>query len=90
MIEILGFVAGAIGVAAYLPQVVKTWRTRETEGLSLGLILLAFISAVLWLIYGFLKPTWPLVFTNVSVIILTSIIIVLFLMSKKKGKKEEK
>ena len=89
MIEYLGFLAGAIGVAAYLPQVVKTWRTRETKGLSLGLIALTFTSAMLWLTYGFLKPAWPLVFTNASMIVLTGTIIVLFLVSRK-GKPSKK
>lgn len=42
-IEIIGFIAGIITTAAYLPQVYKIWKTKKTDGVSLFMYLVMFI-----------------------------------------------
>ena len=63
--DLLGLVAGTLTTAAFVPQVVKAWRTRSTSDISLGMFVLFNIGLVLWLAYGVLIGSWPIVLTNV-------------------------
>jgi MtN3 and saliva related transmembrane protein len=64
MIGLLGLVAGLISVGAFLPQVVRAWRTRQTRDLSLSGISLLIVACSLWIIYGAISRDWPVVATN--------------------------
>ncbi len=71
MIRLLGFVAGVLTVSSFLPQVVRTWRTKHTHDLSLGMFALLVTSGWLWVLYGIARRDWPVVATNVGVVMLT-------------------
>lgn len=66
----LGLVAGTLTTAAFVPQVVKTWRTRSTHDISLGMFSLFSIGLVLWLGYGFLIDSAPIIVTNLVTLVL--------------------
>ncbi len=76
MTALLGYLAGAITVASFLPQVVRTWRTRQTRDLSLGMFVLLVTSGTLWVIYGFLTDAAPVVITNVAMVVLNLALVV--------------
>ena len=63
--DVLGFVAGTLTTAAFVPQVVKAWRTRSTSDISLSMFVLFNIGLVLWLAYGVIIGAWPIVLANV-------------------------
>ena len=50
-VMILGFVAGALAIIAYIPQVVKIWKTKSTKDISLGMFAILSTAVFLWLIY---------------------------------------
>lgn len=60
----LGYLAGTITVTAFLPQVVRAWRTRQTRDLSLSSLALLITAGSLWIVYGALSRDWPVVATN--------------------------
>ena len=64
----LGFVAGALTVGSFLPQVVRAWRTRQTRDLSLAMFALLVTSGSLWAFYGFVRRDWPVVITNMGMV----------------------
>jgi MtN3 and saliva related transmembrane protein len=64
MVSELGYAAGAITVASFLPQVVRAWRTRRTRDLSLSSLALLITAGSLWIVYGALSRDWPVVATN--------------------------
>ena len=70
MIGTLGFVAGVITVVAFLPQVVRAWRTRQTRDLSLTGIALLVAAGSLWILYGAMIGNWPIVATNSGMVVL--------------------
>ena len=70
MIGVLGTVAGMITVAAFLPQVARAWRTRQTRDLSLPAIMLLVMAGTLWIVYGALSRDWPVVATNSGMVVL--------------------
>jgi MtN3 and saliva related transmembrane protein len=66
----IGFLAGAATTAANLPQVVKTYRTKSAEGLSFRMLLSLAIGLALWVIYGIMSKSLPLIVTNSVVLLL--------------------
>jgi MtN3 and saliva related transmembrane protein len=69
-IKLLGFAAATCTTPAYAPQFVKVWRTRSTEDISLGMLLVMVLGLVLWLLYGLLSGDAPLVAANAITIVL--------------------
>ena len=63
--DLLGLVAGMLTTAAFVPQVVKAWRTRSTHDISLWMFALFNTGLVLWLVYGVLIGSWPIVVSNI-------------------------
>jgi MtN3 and saliva related transmembrane protein len=64
MVSELGYVAGVVTVASFLPQVVRAWRTRQTRDLSLASLALLITAGSMWILYGALSRDWPVVATN--------------------------
>lgn len=77
LIDSVGILAGVIGTLCWLPQVVKTIRTRETRDLSLFSNLMMFVTIGLWLIYALGVGAWPMVGSNVIGLAMVGTIIVL-------------
>ena len=73
--QYLGFVAGFLTVSSFLPQVVRTWRTRRTADLSFGMVVLLVASASLWILYGLVRRDWPVIATNAGVVSLTGMLL---------------
>ena len=71
----LGFVAGFLTVSSFLPQVVRTWRTKRTADLSFGMVVLLVTSASLWILYGVVRRDWPVIATNTGVVSLTGVLL---------------
>ena len=63
---IIGLAAGAFTTFAYLPQVVRSWKTRRTNDISLTMLLVLVTGVVLWLAYGILLNQVPLILANAS------------------------
>ena len=72
----LGLLAGFCSTVAFVPQVVKTWRTRSTGDISLGMFLVLVTGIVLWLVYGITIQDIPLVAANGVTLLLAGIILI--------------
>ena len=73
--NIIGIVAGIFTTLAFLPQVIKTWKMKETKDLSLGMFLMFTLGVLLWLIYGIMINSMPVILANAGTIILAGIIL---------------
>ncbi len=73
--EMIGFLAASLTTAAFVPQVVKTWKTKSTEGLSMGMYLIFCAGVLLWLIYGINKQDFPVIAANAATLVLAMIIL---------------
>ena len=70
--EAIGYLAGTITMLAVVPQIVKAVKTHETDGISLIMLLVLLVGLGLWVLYGALTRTWPIVITNgISVLLYT-------------------
>jgi MtN3 and saliva related transmembrane protein len=63
--DLLGLVAGTLTTTAFVPQVVKVWRTRSTHDISLWMFALFNAGLVLWLVYGAMIGSLPIVVSNI-------------------------
>lgn len=61
---ILGYIATFLINIAYVPQVVKTIKTKNVEGLSLMMFTILILAGILWIIYGVLLNSFPLIICN--------------------------
>lgn len=61
-------------VLGYLPQTVKTIRTRSTDDIALGTFLLMGIGGLLFAVQGALIDNMPLLLTNVLTTSMSAII----------------
>ena len=64
-IEIIGLIAAALTTSAFVPQVYKTWKTKDVQGLSLSMYTAFFLGIVLWFIYGIYKDSISIILANV-------------------------
>ncbi|MGK0674056.1 MAG: SemiSWEET transporter [Halothiobacillaceae bacterium] len=60
----IGIVAATLTTVAFVPQVVKTWESRHTRDLSLGMFSLFTSGVLCWLLYGVLIGSWPIIVAN--------------------------
>jgi MtN3 and saliva related transmembrane protein len=74
-VTLVGFLAGFCTTVSFLPQVLKTWRTRSTEDISLGMFLVFTLGCTLWLLYGILLHDIAIILPNVVTIVLSAFIL---------------
>ena len=62
-VQSIGFIAGALTTFAFAPQVYQTWRTGGRD-LSWPMLLLFGTGVALWMIYGLILLSWPIIAAN--------------------------
>jgi MtN3 and saliva related transmembrane protein len=72
----MGYAAGVLTVASFLPQVLRSWRTRQTRDLSLGMLTLLTTASAMWMFYGLLTKDWPIIITNAGMVALAGALVV--------------
>jgi MtN3 and saliva related transmembrane protein len=63
-LNLLGLLAACCTTFAFLPQLLKVFRTRSTKDISLSTFLILVLGIVLWLIYGTMREDLPIVTAN--------------------------
>ena len=76
-IELIGFIAAILTTVAFIPQVYKS-----VSGMSLTMYLIFFCGVLLWLVYGLIINSLPMIIGNAVTIVLTLIILYFLLRSK--------
>ena len=70
-----GYVAAACTTGAFVPQVLRVWRTRSTHDISLKMFLVLVTGVILWIVYGFSRSDIPVIAANSVTLILTGTIL---------------
>ncbi|MCA1993062.1 MAG: SemiSWEET transporter [Coleofasciculus sp. S288] len=74
-ITLLGLLAGTLTTISFMPQVIKTWTTKSTQDISLGMFITFCSGIFLWLVYGLFIQNLPVILTNAVTFILASTIL---------------
>ena len=75
--QIIGFLATLCSVSSFVPQAWKVIRTRDTSGISTRMYVLTVVGFSLWLGYGILLGSWPLILANGTCLALSAFILVM-------------
>lgn len=74
-LDILGFAAAILTTLCWLPQALRTIRTKDTKALSLATQSAFTFGVALWLIYGIMAGNAPIIFANSVTFILVALIL---------------
>ena len=69
-IETLGFAAALLSTLGWVPQAWRTIKTRDTRAISLWTQAILATAVALWLVYGLLIGSWPLIGANLVTLVL--------------------
>jgi lactoylglutathione lyase len=83
IIQIIGFIAASLTTLSFVPQAIKTWRSRSTDDLSPFMFALFCIGVLSWLIYGIFKQDPPIIIANFVTFILAGIIMYFIIVKTK-------
>lgn len=75
--DLLGTVAGTLTTLSFVPQVLKTWKSKSAGDISFGMFLLFSAGILLWLIYGILIGAQPIIVANSVTLVLAVAIVVM-------------
>jgi len=75
--EWIGSAAAMLTTTAFIPQAWKVWRTRHTADISLVMYALFTLGVVLWLTYGVLLKSWPIIIANCITLLLAGAVLVM-------------
>ena len=75
LLDYTGYLAAICTTGAYIPQVLRVWRTRSTKDISLKMFLVLVTGLALWLTYGLWRGEIPLVLANGVTLVLASTIL---------------
>jgi MtN3 and saliva related transmembrane protein len=76
-ITALGLFAGLLTTVAYLPQLIKTWKTKSADDISWSMLITLCIGIVLWLVYGSSVHDLPLIAANIVTLVFSASILIL-------------
>ena len=74
-IDAIGSVAAVLTTASFVPQAWHSFKTRDVSGVSLGMYSVFTMGVALWLLYGVLLQSWPLVIANSITLLLAAAIL---------------
>lgn len=61
---VIGYVAGTLTTASFLPQVFHSFRSRSCRDLSYAMLFVMGAGTALWAIYGVMLRRWPIILPN--------------------------
>jgi MtN3 and saliva related transmembrane protein len=72
---LVGFTAGFLTTAAFIPQVLKIWKTRSAKDVSLPAFAAFTVGIAGWIAFGILKQDPPIILWNVVTFVLAAAIL---------------
>ena len=75
--DTIGFISATLTTIAFIPQVVRVWKTKSARDVSLGMYALFNTGVALWLYYGLLIESWPIIAANCITLLLAGAIMVM-------------
>ena len=74
--EFFGYFAAILTTAAFLPQLIKTLKTKKADDVSLVTLIMFISGLVSWIIYGYAISSFPILLANIITFILNLLILI--------------
>ncbi len=75
--DLLGLVAGTLTTAAFVPQLLKVWKSKSANDISYVMFIMFIIGILLWEVYGWEIHSFPVILFNVITFFLGLAILIL-------------
>ncbi|GBL46001.1 hypothetical protein SFMTTN_1813 [Sulfuriferula multivorans] len=73
----IGLLAGALTTVAFIPQVIKIWRSKKADDISISMFLIFTIGVALWMVFGIQIGSLPVTLANAVTMVLALVILIL-------------
>jgi MtN3 and saliva related transmembrane protein len=73
--DIVGTAAALCSMASFTPQIVKIWREKDASSISLRMYVVTVSGFGLWIVYGVLSDSWPVIGANSVCLMLSAAIL---------------
>ena len=83
-IEFFGYFAAILTTLAFLPQLIKTLKTKKAEDVSLITLIMFLTGVMSWIIYGYKISSTPILLANIITFILNLLILIFKITFSKK------
>ncbi|MBI5436445.1 MAG: SemiSWEET transporter [Nitrosomonadales bacterium] len=83
--NLLGYPAAFLTTIAFVPQAWQSWRTRDLSGISLPMYALFTSGVALWLGYGLVIGSLPVIAANAVTLMLASVVLWLKILEVRGG-----
>ena len=71
----IGALASVLTTISFIPQVWRVWKTRSARDLSLPMYLIFTMGVALWLVYGVMLGSWPIIVGNAITVVLAGMVL---------------
>lgn len=75
--NLVGTLAALCSMTSFAPQIVKIWRERDASSVSLRMYVVTVTGFCLWIAYGVLSKSWPVIVANSVCLIMSATILAL-------------
>ena len=83
-VEFFGYFAAVLTTLAFIPQLIKTLKTKTAEDVSLTTLIMFLTGVAAWIIYGIQISSKPILIANMITFLLNFLILVFKLIYSKK------
>lgn len=63
--EIIGYLGGIFIMISFIPQVIRSYRTKSVSDLSLWMIVATLVGTIFWITYGYFIESMPVLIMNI-------------------------
>ncbi len=85
LIELIGYLGGIFIMISFVPQVIKTYKTKNADDVSLQMLLATLIGMIFWIFYGIFIAAVPIIVMNIM--FTTTVLLEIYLKSKYSSKR---
>ena len=75
-VDIFGYFAAILTTAAFLPQLIKTLKTKKADDVSLTTLVMFIVGVLSWIIYGYEISSSPILVANLITLVLNLFILI--------------
>jgi MtN3 and saliva related transmembrane protein len=86
--EYIGYAGALLTAINFLPQVIKAYKTKNADDISILTLILIILAQTIWIIYAWKLDLIPVLISNASLLLLTIILLILKMMYKNRPAKK--
>jgi MtN3 and saliva related transmembrane protein len=83
MTDLIGYIAAFLTTISFLPQAIKTIKSKNTDGISFAMYLLFVVGVGFWLLYGILIGNHVIIIANFITFILSGLVLLIKIKNRK-------